>query len=277
MPEVEALAANKVLSYDYESSNSAPAAGFANQRVNDRSLLGLNLTGQSAADNTAYLSALKAGGYLGINGIKFQIAGVTVAAGVATLTIIPPRTAPPFGVTNLLFQDSPFPLFVPIVPPPVFGVGGGAPPNFPPPTPPPIGAIPLGVLVGPAIAAAAVPPSVAGFPLLQFKTGSVSAPTAASWIPQFTTTFPVPTIVFTNTMMIGAAVPPHTNSTLNIVLDGWGPSVPAGAPTAPGSDGRLPRPALAAMRAATLAKEPDHVAEADEPPPEEPRRKTRRR
>lgn len=272
MPEVEALAANKVLSYDYESSNSAPAAGIANQRVNDRSLLGLNLTGQSAADNTTYLSALKAGGYLGINGIKFQITGVTVAAGVATLTIIPPRTAPPFGVTNLLFQDSPFPLFVPIVPPPVFGVGGGAPPNFPPPTPPPIGAIPLGVLVGPAVAAAAVPPSVAGFPLLQFKTGTAIAPTAASWIPQFTTTFPVPTIVFTNTLMIGAAVPPHTNSTLCIVLNGWGPSVPAGAPTTPGSDGRLPRPALAAM----LAAKPALVDEVAEPPPEEPPAPTRR-
>lgn len=188
-------AVNTVLSYNYQSSNAPPTAGQANQSTNNLSQLVINNTGQAAQNNTAFFTALTAGTYLGINGIEFLITGVNVAGGVTTLVINPAKSAPPLGVTNLTFVSSPFPLFTPIVPPPVIGVGGGPPPTFPPPTPPPIGAIPPGVTVGPAIAPAGVPPSQAGFPLIQYKTGSATAPTAASWIPQFTTTFPAPTIV----------------------------------------------------------------------------------
>lgn len=135
-----------------------------------------------------------------------------------------------------------FPAFVPIVPPPPIG-NAQTIPTFPPPTPPPIGQVPVGPLVGPAIAAAAVPPSVAGFPQPQFKTGSAVAPPSGGYWPIFTSTFPTPTIVFSNifTGHSPPTTPPSTASTLNIVLDGWGPSVPPGAPTAPGGDGRFPR------------------------------------
>src|SRR4029077_16759371 len=87
----EQLAVNRVLSYDYQSSNNAPAFGVANQRVNDRSQLTINFTGQSSADNHVFLSALKPGGYLLLNGIHFRITGVSVGVGSTTLTIDPAR------------------------------------------------------------------------------------------------------------------------------------------------------------------------------------------
>jgi hypothetical protein len=128
----------------------------------------------------------------------------------------------------------------PIIPPPIIGEGGGEPPLFPPPTPPPAGEVPVGVLVGPAVAAAGVPPSVAGIEQPVFETGSATEPETE--FPEFTTEFPSPPIVFTNLMMIGADEPPQTATEENIELNDWGPFVPPGAPTAPGSDGRFPRP-----------------------------------
>ena len=128
-----------------------------------------------------------------------------------------------------------FPAFIPIIPPPVIG---GTPPAFPPPAIPP----PAGPLVGPAIAYAPVPPSVAGFPQPQFATGSATTPPANGYFEEFTSVFPVPTIVIDNVLMDGSSPPPQTASTENIVENGWGPFVPPGAPTSPGSDGRLPRP-----------------------------------
>lgn len=160
--------------------------------------------------------------------------------------------APPINITGS-----------PIIPPPPIGEGGGPPPLFPPPTPPPIGEVPIGPLVGPAIAAAGVPPSLAGVVQPQFATGSKTAPLPSAYFPVFTTTFPVPTIVFVNQLMIGAAVPPQTPSTQNIILDGWGLFVPPGAPTTPGGDGRLPR----------LIEEAAFAAAAQE---DEPRRRRRK-
>lgn len=212
--------ANTVLSYNYQSSNNAPAAGEANQRVNDRSQLAINTTGQAAANNTAFFAALKPGGYIAINGIHFRITAVSVAGSVATLTINPATTALPFGVTNLTFIDSPFPLFKPIFPPPSVEVAGGAPPTFPPPTPPPIGTVPKSGLFGPVVAAAAVPPSVAGIALIR----TVSAWTGK--FPDFQVTLVTPPpIKFTNTMMIGAAVPPQTATVTQVPVGGWGPPI----------------------------------------------------
>jgi hypothetical protein len=105
-----------------------------------------------------------------------------------------------------------FPAFIPILPPPLIS-------NPPPPTFPPTGgahtpvAVPVGPLVGPAIAPAPVPPSLAGVTQPIFKTGSATSPTAASWIPQFTTTFPVPTIVvdgFNGATVNAGHTPPWT-------------------------------------------------------------------
>ena len=129
-----------------------------------------------------------------------------------------------------------FPAFVPIVPPPVIGEGGGPPPTFPPPTPPPIGHVPPGVLVGPVITYAPVPPSVAGFPQPRYQTGSATSPTGAQLFPIFTTTFPVPTIVVDGNNFAVAAPgqnppwtqppPAQTASTLLISIDGYAPQLP---------------------------------------------------
>jgi hypothetical protein len=118
-----------------------------------------------------------------------------------------------------------FPGFTPIIPPPLIGQGGGAAPAFPPPTPPPIGHIPAGVLVGPAIAAAAVPPSTPGF--IQPRYGSGSATVPHTLFPYSTTTYPSPPIVFSNIFTGGTSptTPPHTTTTQNVPVGGWGPPV----------------------------------------------------
>jgi hypothetical protein len=140
-----------------------------------------------------------------------------------------------------------FPAFTPIIPPPPIGNPVGVPP-FPPPTPPPIGVVPVGPLVGPAVEPAPVPPSLAGVQQPQFGTGSATAPTAASWFPDFTTTFPSPPIVLTS-LWNGATetggvwndgTPPSTPTTQNIILNGWGPPGPqngVGPPTYPNPPG----------------------------------------
>ena len=119
-----------------------------------------------------------------------------------------------------------FPAFVPIYPPPPVG-NAQTIPTFPPPTPPPIGAVPVGPLVGPAVAPAAVPPSTAGFPLIRYGSGSATAPTAAHVFPAVTTTYPNPTVVFSNIYTGGAPqiAPPSTASTQNVPVGGWGPPV----------------------------------------------------
>lgn len=139
---------------------------------------------------------------------------------------------------QLLVPTTNFPSVVQIVPPPLIGQGGGPPPNFPPPTPPPIGAIPPGILVGPAIQASSVPPSIAGNQLIRFTFGSATAPPASAAFPEFTTTFPSPPIVFSNIFTDGVSptTPPHTTTTQCIALGNvYGPPIgPALPPVVPG-------------------------------------------
>lgn len=261
-PQVEPLllTSPRILNYDYRSTGGAPPSGKAYQAPGSPGTLAVNVIDNDAKDNTAFFGTLVAGDALVVNQVVWKITAISIAAGVMTLTITPAVTAPPFGIEPLNFVPyntlSVFPTFTPLVPPPLFGVGGGAAPNYPPPTPPPIGAIPVGVLVGPRIAAAAVPPSKAGLPLIQYKSGSAVLPAAPTgYFPKFTTTYPSPPIVFSNIYTGGnpRVVPPFTASTLNIVLDGWGPNVPAGAPTTPGGDGRLPRSLTMLAAEATAA------------------------
>jgi hypothetical protein len=122
-----------------------------------------------------------------------------------------------------------FPAFTPLVPPPPIGLGGGPPPTFPPPTPPPIGAIPLGVLIGPAIAPAGVPPSVAGVTQPQYGSGSATVPAVNGYFTQFTTTFPSPTVVFSNIITVPtgsyssgwtSTLPAYTASTICVHAQG---------------------------------------------------------
>src|SRR5215475_2971461 len=137
--------------------------------------------------------------------------------------IIDPAPSPPSapGITQPVTEGGPpsvFPDFTPILPPPIVGEGGGPPPDFPPPTPPPIGEVPVGPLVGPAIAAAPVPPSVAGI------TQPVTGGNNPYVFPDFTTSFPEPPVTVTNTP------PPLYNSTSQAILvGGWGPPGPGGS------------------------------------------------
>jgi hypothetical protein len=160
---------------------------------------------------------------------------------VATITVQTPggsgTSAPLFTYTGSTGTADVFPAFVPIIPPPLIGAAQTIP-TFPPPTPPPIGHVPVGPLVGPAIAPAGVPPSLAGVVQPQYKTGSATSPAANGYFPQFTTTtayagFPnnpptgVPIVfsnISTNPSRSGGVwtvvPPPSTPTTAQITLNG---------------------------------------------------------
>jgi hypothetical protein len=91
------------------------------------------------------------------------------------------------------------------------------------------------VLVGPVVAAAAVPPSFSGYPLIKYQTGSATAPAANGYFTQFTSIFPSPPIVFSNIYTGGSpqVTPPSTPSTINIPIGGWGPYFPPLVPPIP--------------------------------------------
>ena len=215
--------------------------------------LGSTITGSGVPANTTIVR--QQSGPFGKNGVYTTSVATTLTAITLTFTV---------GPTVPVFPD-----FTPIVPPPPIGADKAVPP-FPPPTPPPIGTVPVGDLIGPVIALASVPPSVAGIPQ------PVIGGDNPYHFPDFSSTFPVPTIVVDNVLLIGTPPPPQTPSTLNIVLDGWGPNVPPGAPTAPGGDGRLPRPAsvFASEAGEMLTKPPPSNPH---PPPEPPGNGRRRR
>jgi hypothetical protein len=147
----------------------------------------------------------------------------------------------PASATTFAPGASPFPAFTPIYPPPPVGADKTVP-NFPPPTPPPIGAVPVGDLVGPAVAAAASPPSVAGIAQPVFGFGDATHPPASAAFPEQTTTYPSPPVVFSNVYTGGATptTPPSTTSTPPLGTSyntggAWGPPVgPALPPVVPG-------------------------------------------
>jgi hypothetical protein len=186
-------------------------------------------------------------------------------------------------------SPSTFPTFTPLFPPPLVGQGGGAPPTFPPPTPPPIGHIPAGVLVGPAIAAASVPPSVAGITQPVFTFGNATTPPVTAAFPQQTTTYPHPPIIINSTQNTNTPIwvpppqpPPTQASTPPLGLSyntggQWGPPIgPALPPVVPG--GTRPFITMETMSeggsggAATMSAD-NHV---DDEPPLRPRRGRRR-
>jgi hypothetical protein len=101
-----------------------------------------------------------------------------------------------------------FPDFVPIIPPPPIGAAQTVP-TFPPPTPPPIGAVPVGPLVGPAVAAAGVPPSVAGI------TQPVVRSTTATGNSTGTTSLTISNVaggsIYVGSVITGTGVPANTH------------------------------------------------------------------
>lgn len=137
--------------------------------------------------------------------------------------------------------SAPVPPSIAGIPQPVFAAGDAATPATPinitgtPILPPPQVGFGEGVLVGPAIAPAPVPPSLAGFPQPQYATGSGTAPTAASLFPAFTAAGPSPPIVLNATQAAGSGINfpadwiappppplPTTPGIAPIVLNGWG-------------------------------------------------------
>ena len=133
---------------------------------------------------------------------------------------VPPSIAgipqPVFAGGSATVPATPIPITgSPIIPPPTIGDPEGFP-VFPPtgtgtaPVP-----VPVGPLVGPAVPAAPVPPSVAGFPQPQYSTGSGTTPTAAALFPAFTAAGPNPPII------VVTSAPP--------------PPIPLPLPTTPGT------------------------------------------
>lgn len=161
----------------------------------------------------------------------------TLVSGAIEAATYPPSAVGRSYIITPGTVNATFPAYTPLFPPPLVGQGGGAAPTFPPPTPPPIGQIPAGVLVGPAIAAAGVPPSNAGIVLIRYSYGSATTPPASAAFPEFTTTFPSPPIVFSNIFTDGVSptTPPSTASTICITLSNnmgppIGPALPAVVP-----------------------------------------------
>lgn len=165
----------------------------------------------------------------------------TLVSGAIEAATYPPSAVGRSYIITPGTVNATFPAYTPLFPPPLVGQGGGAAPTFPPPTPPPIGAIPTGALVGPAIAAAGVPPSIAGKALIIFTFGSATTPPASAAFPEFTTTFPSPPIVFSNIYTGGSTptTPPSTASTPPMGTSyntggQWGPPIgPALPPVVP--------------------------------------------
>ena len=187
------------------------------------------------------------------NGVVLKVVTLTAGNGVISTVIVNPgsTTTPPAnpvaqasssgagtGATfNLTWAPAAtfdvFPGFTPIIPTSVFPPGGGvgsigeavATPAFPPPTPPPIGAVPVGPLVGPAVAAAAAPPSVAGNPLIRYTTGSATVPAVNGYFTKFTT---APYAGFPNVPPAGVPI-----VFSNIYTGGKPPVTPPSTPTTP--------------------------------------------
>lgn len=224
-PSIEPRATTTVSApYDYEVSAAAPASGVANQSTDFRKLV-VNDIDASAANHATFFGTLNVGDNIVCNGVTWNIVSITVGTGTHSFGVSPPMSAPPTGVgTSISFSastpagtESEFPLFQPIIPPPVIGQGGG-------------------VLVGPAIAAAAVPPSVAGIVPPTYASGSATVPTAASLFPDGTTTPPSPPIVVDGSNFAVAAPgqqppwtwppPAQTPTTAPITLDGFAAIIP---------------------------------------------------
>lgn len=141
----------------------------------------------------------------------------------------------------LIVDTAPVPPSVAGIQQPVFGSGSATvPPTpivttgsfpFPPPelgsgTPP----FPPGIWTPPPLPSFSVPAVVdlpGGPPLSwpgpSFQTGSATSPTAASWIPQFTTSSPTPPVTFANIFInFGTPPVPIIMTSQNVDLDDWG-------------------------------------------------------
>jgi hypothetical protein len=98
-------------SYDYETSDAAPATGVANQSTDDTSLA-VNSIDQNAIDNTSVFDTLQVGDSIICNGVTWGVTSISAASGVYTFGISPATQAPPFGVTDVTFKTFDAPTIV---------------------------------------------------------------------------------------------------------------------------------------------------------------------
>lgn len=203
----------------------------------------INLSWTASSGATGYI-VLRGGSSVGTpSGTTFNDTGLTASTSY-TYTVEATNSggtsAPssPASATTFASGSGVFPLFTPLLPPPLVGQGGGPPPTFPPTSGTAPVPIPPGVLVGPAIA---LPTVIAGKALIIFGTGSANVPTVASWFPSFTTTFPSPTFVVSNVWTVPTLsggvwtthLPARTATTQNIAIGGWGSPGPSGSGPGP--------------------------------------------
>jgi hypothetical protein len=212
----------------------------------------INLSWSASAGATSYV-VLRGGSSVGTpSGTTFNNTGLTASTSYTyTVEAVGPggTSAPssPASATTFASGSGVFPLFTPLLPPPLVGQGGGPPPTFPPTSGTAPVPIPPGVLIGPAIA---LPTVIAGKALIIFGTGNATTPTMVSWFPVFTTTFPAPTFVVSNVWTVPTLsggvwtthLPAQTATTPCVPTGGWGLPGPSGSgpgppsyPTPPGT------------------------------------------
>lgn len=228
----------RVITTEVPEQQNAPVAATATGTSTGTTSIALtNVTGKIQVGSTMTGTGVPAG---------ITIVSAPIGGGAGNYTTSAPTTLAAVALTFTVGATVPvFPDFVPIIPTstPPGGVGqigeAVATPTFPPPTPPPIGHVPVGPLVGPAVAAAGVPPSLPGVVQPQFQApGNATTPPANGYFPKFTTTtayagFPnnppagVP-IVFSNIYTGGATqiTPPSTPTVAQITLNGMSILVP---------------------------------------------------
>lgn len=174
-PSITTTHANEtVLAYWFLVDTTAPGLGIPSPALTGFVPRATNLQGTNKWDMTTGDYPQAAAGATGTKTATANATGMPVYSAFQ-LGIIPGSgVAPP--------PTSPFPAFMPVLPPPLIGSGGS----------------PSSAIVIPA----PVPPSVAGIALIRFSYGSATTPPASAAFPEFTTTFPVPTVVFSNILTV---------------------------------------------------------------------------
>jgi len=169
------------------------------------------VTGTGVPAGTTIISGPQAGG-----------AGVYTTDRNTTLTAVALTFTP--SSAAIVFPD-----FVPPSPP--VAAGNPPPPAFPPPSIP----VPKGPLGGPVFTSGGTSHT------------SPTGPNVDTW-PGFSTTFPVPTFVFSNVWTVPtisggvwtSTLPPYTVTTMCVSSGGWGPPGPTGSGPGPPSSPNPP-------------------------------------
>jgi hypothetical protein len=103
--DVTHVGSASVLYYDYESSDTAPGSGVANQST-DFTKLAVSNVDKSGTDRTAFFHSMTAGETIKVNGVTWTVTLVTPASGVTTFSLSPAEAAPPYGISRISFNST---------------------------------------------------------------------------------------------------------------------------------------------------------------------------